>query len=113
MCKKYGVVGSATGTAFALIVANGLIMNIYYHKKCNINVIKFWKSILRMMVGLILPVAFGFISLKIFNTHSLMGFALAILCYTVIYIGSMWFTVMNKYEKNLIITPIKKICRIK
>ena len=113
MCKKYGVVGSATGTAFALIVANGLIMNIYYHKKCNINVIKFWKSILRMMVGLILPVAFGFVSLKIFNTHSLMGFVLAILCYTVIYIGSMWFTVMNEYEKNLVITPIKKICRIK
>ena len=37
LCQKYGAIGSAIGTAISLIIANGIIMNIYYYKKCNKN----------------------------------------------------------------------------
>ena len=111
MSKRYGAVGAATGTACSLFVANGIIMNIYYHKKCNIDIMLFWKNIIYMLRGLILPIIFGIASLYIFNTHTLLGFAAAVLFYTVVYSVSMWFLVMNKSEKTLISVPAKKILK--
>lgn len=109
MCQKYGAVGSAMGTAVSMIIANGIIMNIYYHKKCDLDIILFWKNIISMLKGLIIPIAFGVFSLLIFNTRTLFGFASAVISYTAIYLTSNWFLVMNDYEKNLIIAPIKKV----
>jgi O-antigen/teichoic acid export membrane protein len=42
LCQKYGAVGSAIGTSISLIVANGLLMNMYYYKKCGIDIPLFW-----------------------------------------------------------------------
>ena len=111
MSKRYGAVGAAAGTAISLLVANGIIINIYYHKKCNIDILLFWKNIIGMLKGLILPVIFGVTSLYIFNTKTLLGFAASILCYTVVYSASMWFLVMNDSEKMLVAVPLKKVLR--
>ena len=54
LAKKYGAVGTAIGTAIALFVGNTLIMNVYYYKIIELNVIKFWKTILRMTVYFII-----------------------------------------------------------
>ena len=58
-CQWWGAIGSALGTAISLVLANGFLINIYYQKKCNIDVISFWKSILRMFKGLVVPIVFG------------------------------------------------------
>lgn len=111
MSQRYGAVGAAMGTAVSLLVANGVIINIYYHKKCNVDILLFWKNILGMLKGLILPIMFGIASLYIFNTRTLLGFAASALCYTVVYSASMWFFVMNESEKMLITVPLKKVLR--
>ena len=49
LTKMYGGIGTAIGTAVSLILGQGIILNIYYHKKVGINMIEFWKNILRMM----------------------------------------------------------------
>ncbi len=113
MSQKYGAIGSAMGTAFALIIANGIIMNIYYHKKCDIDIIAFWKEIIGMMKGLILPIALGIGMQYILDTYSILGFIFGVLFYTVIYSVSMWFFAMNDYEKSLISAPVKKVLRKK
>lgn len=38
-----GAIGTALGTSISLILANGLIMNVYYHKQCNVDIIAFGK----------------------------------------------------------------------
>jgi O-antigen/teichoic acid export membrane protein len=63
LCQSYGAVGAAIGTAISLIVANGIVMNIYYHKKCNINILYFWKNILKMLLGIIIPIILGIVIL--------------------------------------------------
>lgn len=113
MSQKYGAVGSAVGTAFALIIANGIIMNIYYHKKCDIDIIAFWKEILAMFKGIIPPIALGIALLYILDTYSVFGFIFGVCCYTAMYAVSMWFLAMNSYEKSLILTPLKKVFRKK
>lgn len=109
LCQKYGVIGAAVGTAISLIVANGIIMNIYYHKKCDIDILKFWKNICRMSLGLIIPIICGILAevfIEITSVWMLLGLIVA---YCVIYALSMWFLGMNAYEKSLLQKPLKKL----
>ncbi len=109
LCQIWGAVGAVIGTAASLVLANGVMMNIYYHKKCHINIIDFWKNILRMALGLIMPIIFGCVFIKTFNMTNIFTFMLGILLYTVVYCVSMWFISMNDYEKDLVKKPL---CRI-
>ena len=108
-CQKWGPTGAAFGTAISLVVANGLIMNIYYQKKCNINVILFWKNILRQSVGLIIPAIAGTLMMIFMDFSKVYMLFIGIGMYTAIYCVSMWFLGMNKYEKSLITKPIKRV----
>lgn len=111
LCQKYGAVGSAIGTAISLLVANGIVMNIYYHVKCNIDIIAFWKNIFRVSLGLIAPVLMGLLIRHVFDLSNIWQFLLGIVIYTVVYCFSMWIFGMNKYERNLILRPVKKLLR--
>lgn len=111
LCKKYGAVGSAIGTAISLVLANGLVMNIYYNRKCNIDIPSFWKNILRLSVGLIIPICAGIAMVSFIKINSIIMFAVCVIAYTAVYGISMWFLGMNDYEKDLIRKPLKKILR--
>ena len=111
LCQRYGAVGSALGTAVSLVVSNGLVMNIYYHKKCNINVVCFWKNILRQSLGLFAPITFGVFYKKFVDCDNLFFFLLGIVLYSFIYCASVWFISMNDYEKNLLLKPMKRIIK--
>lgn len=111
LCQLYGAVGAALGTAISLVVANGLVMNICYHKYCNIDIISFWKSIFSMAKGLIIPIVFAIVITSRIEIDSIVIFLLQVLTYTVCYFVSMWLLGMNQYEKELILQPIKKIRR--
>ena len=109
LCKYYGAVGSAIGTAVALLLANGLVMNIYYQKQCNIDIITFWKNILRMSIGMIIPIVCGILMMRFIYIQSIWGLLGCVLIYASIYTISMWFLGINQYEKNLIKKPLKKV----
>lgn len=102
LCKSLGAIGAPIGTSLSLLIANGLIMNIYYHKKCYIDILHFWKEILRLSLGLIIPCIFGTIIMLSFEFNSLSSLAVGITSYALIYVISMWFLGMNDYEKDLI-----------
>lgn len=109
LCQKYGAVGATIGTAVSLIAANGIIMNIYYQKKCGINIVSFWKNILRVSLGLILPVAAGLLINRFIVMDSFLTLAVGIVGYSAVYGLSMFFIGMNGYERKLIITPVRKV----
>lgn len=111
LCQKYGAVGSAIGTAISLVVANGFVMNIYYNRKCNIDIPFFWKNIFRQSVGLIIPICVGIAIVAFIEINSILIFAVCAIAYTVVYCLSMWSFGMNDYEKELISRPIKKLIR--
>lgn len=106
-CQWWGAIGSALGTAISLIVANGFLINCYYHKACNIDVIAFWKSILTMIKGLIIPAVFGIVVAKWIRFDSLFVLACWIFAYSAVYCASVWIFSMNQYERNLVGNPIK------
>lgn len=112
LCQKYGAIGSAIGTAVSLVIANGFIMNIYYQKKCNIDIIYFWKSIGKLSLGLVIPVMVGIIMKMFINAKVLMVYILEIMVYVMIYIFSMWKIGMNEYEKELFRSLLLKVCKL-
>ncbi|MBE5744096.1 MAG: polysaccharide biosynthesis protein [Clostridiales bacterium] len=109
LCQYYGAVGAAIGTAASLIICNGIIMNVYYHKKCNIDILSFWKNILRMCLGLIIPIIVGVLIYNFIDLSNVLIMMLFILIYTIIYSLSMWFIGINNYEKDLIRKPFRKL----
>ena len=109
--KKFGAVGASLGTATALIVANGFIMNVYYHKKCNIDIMAFWKNILRVSPGLIIPVICGCVMTKYFDFSYLPKMIAGIFVYVIIFTVSMCFIGMNEYERSLVKTPIRRMLK--
>lgn len=111
LCQLFGAVGSAVGTAISLILANGIIMNIYYHKKIGIDIPLFWKQIVKMTPGILFPLVFGFFILQYIKIDSFLLFFVITLLYSLVFILSTWYLSMNDYEKKLILSFVNKIMR--
>jgi O-antigen/teichoic acid export membrane protein len=113
LCQKYGAIGAAIGTAISLVVVQGIIINIYLFKKCGINVLSFWGSIIRLSLGLVPPVVVGLIIIRFININSILVLIACVALYTMVYCGSMWLIGMNNYEKDLVKKPLFKILKRK
>lgn len=113
LCQVWGAVGAAIGTAISLVLANGLVMNIYYHKKCNIDIFAFWRNILGQALGLAVPIIVGVLIMNFVDMSRWYILALSIAFYTIIYCVSMWHFGMNNYEKSLVLKPIKRVFKKK
>lgn len=111
LCQIYGAVGAAFGTAVSLVVVDGFVMNIFYQKECNIDIISFWGNMGRLLLGLIVPILTGLlihIFIKFDNVFVYLG---CIVLYVAIYIISMWLFAMNEGEKNFVRNIAGKIRR--
>lgn len=111
LIKSVGPIGAPVGTAISLILANGLIMNVFYHKRCSLDILRFWKSILTLARGLVVPLLFGVLIIKHIDLSSVFAFLGTALTYTVVYFVSMWIWGMNESERALFAKPANKIIK--
>lgn len=86
LCNFFGIIGVAIGTAVADFVGCGIIRYIYFHKKIGLNIIKFWKSILKASLGLIIPIIFGILITVTYSFNSKTIYIILIAMYTLVYI---------------------------
>lgn len=116
LCQRLNGVGNAIGTAFSLLVGNGLIMNWYYHKKVKLDMLYYWKNIATILPALLPPIAVGGAMLIFIDLYRVELFLVCGAIFTVVYCLSMWFFGMNQYEKDLISKPAmnitKKLCKL-
>lgn len=99
-CTLWGVIGTALGTTLSLIIGNIIIMNIYYQKALGINIIKFWKKILKSIPAFIIPVICGICLMIFYSFNSLIDFGLIMIAYTIIYFINVLLFGLNKEEKT-------------
>lgn len=109
LAQKYGGFGAAAGTSISLIIGNGLIMNWYYHSRIGLNVLFFWKEILKFFPSLVTPAILGIIINLHTDLYNIYSFIIYSLIYGSVFCLSMWFLGMNTYEKDLIRVPFKRI----
>ncbi len=109
--KMYGVIGCAMAIGLALIVGQGLIMNVYYSVKQHISMFRFWAEIGKMSIAPLCMTILGSLIFRYFSFTSPLSYITAIVCYTCLYWPIFWIVSMNKYEKNLVLSPINKLLK--
>lgn len=112
MMKIMGVTGAAIMTGISLIIGQGFVMNWYYAKKVHLEIARFWKSLLPLFI---VPTVMCIITLALsqfINFYNLLTLLSGIVLYTLVFGAVSWCFVMNSYEKNLLLTPIKKVWKI-
>lgn len=111
LAKPYGGYGCAFATSLALLVGQGLIMNIYYHRKQHLDMVKFWKEIIKMSL---VPVCFVVAGLFVINNLAFYRMSVWLfiglgVLFTVFYSIAFWVFSMNKDEKDLFVKPLEII----
>lgn len=109
LAKAYGGIGAAVGTALSLLIGNGLIINIYYYKKVGINVLKFWKEIIKMTIPFFIPLTLIIMFMQITRFNGLKALVTYSILYTLAYCIVAYTLSMNKYEKDIINKVLVKI----
>ena len=107
--RRWGGIGCAVAISGALLLGQGLIMNIYYAKVQKIDIPVFWKEILRMsVVPVIITVASMFLlSDVIIDTWVKLGMYIMFFC--LIYIPLFWIISMNDSERSLLASPFRRL----
>lgn len=109
----YGGYGCAFVTGMALLIGQGLIMNIYYQKKQRINIKGFWWEILKMSIVPAVFIVVGLYALNHFEPSNMtvLDFTKYLILYTVLYIPLFLIFSINKEEKDLLLYPVLLIIR--
>lgn len=100
LAQIYGGYGCAFATGMALLIGQGLIMNIYYQKKQRINIKVFWWEILKMSIVPAVFIVVGLYALNHFEPSNMtvLDFAKYLILYTVLYIPL--FLIFNVSSTN-------------
>ena len=108
LAKHYGALACALVTGGCLILGQGFILNIYY-ARLGICVATFFAQVLRILGVMLVPVGLAGYILRYFPAEpSVWELAAQIAGFCVLYGLAVW-TAMNNYEKNLILSPLKKL----
>ncbi|MEE0264209.1 MAG: oligosaccharide flippase family protein [Acutalibacteraceae bacterium] len=109
--NKYGIIGAAVVSGIAYVIGQGFVMNWYYWKKINLDIPRFWFSVLRIMgIGAALC-AVAVVVTRFIDINNWVLMFVCIIAYTVIFFMLEWCLAMNDYEKELFRAPVNKILR--
>ena len=99
---KFGIIGAAVCTAAAFVVGNGILMNWYYWKIIKLDIINFWKNIIRISIAPITMIIVGKLTFKYINVQNLRMLLVLGIMYVILFGICSWIFEMNDYEKSLI-----------
>lgn len=100
LTMRFGAVGAAAGTCISLLLGNGLIMNIYYHKEIRLDMKYFWRQMIPLFPAFFAATTMG-LGLNLWiPVNSLGRFAGMAVLYTIIYMIVQWNVGMNGKEKT-------------
>ena len=79
--KTWGLSGSIIGYVASIILANGVLMNWYYHVKMKLNIKKYWLSVLNVSLPFLVVTAF----FKVVTMYILVNTTIRFLVFGVLY----------------------------
>ena len=106
LAQRWGAVGAAMGTAISLLVGNGLIMNIFYHKVLRINMKYFWKEITKTWKGFVLPAILAVFIMRYVKFETVTIFIFSVIVFAAVYCVSVFLLSCNEEEKRMILSMV-------
>ena len=113
LAKEWGGLGCAVATSVSLIIGNVIIINIYYHRRIGLNIPLFWRNIARMSMPVVMSLLCGYGINQFITQDKYLILASKIVLFSIVYICLIWLLGLNRYEKNLFISPVKKVLNIR
>ena len=102
-------VGAAFATMISMLLGHGLFMNYYYSKGIGLDMVGFWKSIASILPGYIVPCLIGILINRYVFIDSFLDILICAIGIISSFSISVWFISMNGYEKELILSLIKRM----
>ena len=110
LTRFFGGIGCAMGVSGALVVGQILIMNVYYQRRQDLDIMTFWKEISKMSI---IPIVLIFSSMLVirhfFALDSWGKLILGIAAFSLVYIPLFFRFSMTDDERNLFISMFHKI----
>lgn len=110
LTRHFGGIGCAMGISGALVVGQILIMNVYYRRRQDLDIMTFWKEISKMSI---IPIVLIFSSMLVirhfFALDSWGKLILGIAAFSSVYIPLFFRFSMTDEERNLFISMFHKI----
>lgn len=111
LSMKWAGIGAAFATCICMLGGNFIFMNIYYHKRIGLNMIDFWKQILKLFPGYLVAIIAGVLVKLFLPINNYLQLLLGVTIILIVYIFAVWFLSMNSYERDLIRAPLRKLVR--
>ena len=111
LAKRYGGIGCACAIAGALVLGQIIVMNVFYHVKQKIDIVGFWREIIKMSIVPGVLTVLTYYVLQQFTLDSVVKLVVGIVLYLMVYLPLFFKLSMNSYERDLILKPIKKILK--
>ena len=83
-------------------------MNIYYHKVIGLDMIEFWKSMIKFISAVLATSVYGALIISFINIDSFFKLLFFGAIFCLIYFVMLWFTLLSKDEKDSIIKKLKR-----
>lgn len=110
LAKSLGALGVGISIFFGQLIGNVIYMNYVYAKKININLGSFFGQVhLRFIPTTIITLVLGFMSIYYIPTGRWLWLFVKIIIVILIFVLSAWLTFLNKEEKTLFVSIIKRI----
>ena len=109
LAKQYGVMGCAIAIGGALLLGQGLIMNIYYNKRQYIDIPKFWIEIIKIMILPTILTLAGLITLHYVHLDKWVLLLSGVFIFTFVYFPLLFKFSMNTSERQLIAQPLHSL----
>lgn len=113
LIKRLGTSGAALGTAISLFLGNIVFINFYYQYKVGLNILLFWKNILKIAPSISLPFIIGMFVNFIVKIQSIKQILVFAIGYSIIYFCSVYFIGLNESEKYIVKNFLNKFKRKK
>ncbi len=114
LSSRIGALGAGISVFSAIIVFDVIIMNFFYHRQMNIDVLGFFKQChIKYLAPCLFAVVTGIGVNHFLLTDSWLHLGLSAFVYVAVYAIVMWFLFMNHFEKGLIYSAIHKILKIR
>lgn len=109
LCMKWEGLGAAIGTAIATVVGNVILMNWYYYRRIGLNIPGFWRHIFHLFPSMLPPTAAAVLLAIFVHPTSYWGLIPPGCAFVAVYAISVWLFGMNRYERELVAGPLRRL----
>ncbi len=111
LAMKWEGVGAAIGTAVATILGPIIVMNIYYAKKMNLDIKRYWQNTIPMLLKIAVIAVIGFVMNCFWKATNWVILCIQISLYGIVYVVVVYKILFNQYERQLVQGILNKLRR--